>query len=703
MAPSPASILNAPVEFLPGVGAKRGLFLAKDLQIRTAADLLFHFPYRYFDRTAILPILDLHEGLDFVQVSGTLVNVHEEGESRKHRLHATLFDSTGRLELIWFGTAATYVRKSLEEGKIYIVFGKLAFFNGYPQIAHPELERVSETTATPGLQPLYSSSETLTRMGLSNRTLARPVRALLEKLPPEAVPEVLPQKVLEAHNLCGRFDALRAIHFPANHEALAAATHRLKWEELFASQLAVGKLRVQQGSTAGPRFAHVGHHFNSFYNAHLPFALTGAQKRVVKEIRADCGIGTQMNRLLQGDVGSGKTIVALLSMLLGLDNGYQACLMAPTEILAQQHYAGLKALLEGLGVPMVILTGSVKGATRKSILQGLHSGALPFVVGTHALIEDKVQFQNLGLVVIDEQHRFGVGQRARLWEKAALPPHILVMTATPIPRTLAMTLYGDLDVSVIDELPPGRVPIRTVWRGHNHRPRVMDFIRAEIDKGRQAYVVYPLIEESEKLDFESLMQGYEQVKVFFPEHKYRIAMVHGRQDPAEKARNMERFVKGEAHILVSTTVIEVGVNVPNATVMVVESAERFGLSQLHQLRGRVGRGADQSYCILLTGPKATGRETRIRMETMVETTDGFVIAERDMELRGPGDIHGTRQSGLLKFRLADIVQDAALMEETRDAASLLLSTDPKLEHPENAGLVALLTAERAQTAWGKIS
>lgn len=641
--------------------------------------------------------------MDFVQIAGTLINVSEAGEGRKRRLNATLYDQTGRVEFVWFGSMVQWLWKNLKEGQKYVAFGKVGFFKGLPQMSHPELEAYTEAAATGVMQPVYSSSETLTKMGVNNRTMAKYTRALFEQVGPAAVPENLPPSVIAEHRLCSRYQALRWIHFPEGPHQLGAATYRIKFEELFASQLVVAKARAQNKRNAGPRFEKVGDHFKDFFQHHLPFALTEAQKRVLREIRADCGTGHQMNRLLQGDVGSGKTIVALMAMLLAIDNGYQACLMAPTEILAQQHFAGIRGLLEKLHIPVAVLTGTVKGKERKDTLHALAHGALPIVIGTHALIEDTVKFQNLGLAVIDEQHRFGVGQRARLWGKAALPPHVLVMTATPIPRTLAMTLYGDLDVSVIDELPPGRTPIKTVHRTDIHRARVLDFVRSEIDKGHQAYIVYPLIEESEKLDYESLTDGYNQVRAFFPDHKYNVAMVHGRQDPDERARNMDRFVKGEAHILVATTVIEVGVNVPNASVMVVESAERFGLSQLHQLRGRVGRGAAESYCILLTGQQIS-QDSRARMDTMVATTNGFVIAEKDMEMRGPGDIYGTRQSGELKFKLADIVHDADIMEATRAAADALLADDPRLEKPENAVVMELLQRGRKRgNNWEQIS
>ncbi len=696
-----ADILQTPLEYLKGVGAQRAAALKSALSLVTFGDLLEYYPYRYFDRTQIRPILSLEMGDDYVQTSGTLTALYEEGEGKKKRIRGLLIDGSARLEITWFGNSG-YLLDKLTKGERYIAFGKVSFFGGIAQMVNPEIESFSTPTAAGGLQPLYSVSERLTRMGINNRSFGKITRALFDKLPPELVGETLPFAVLQEFRLMPRYQALRAIHFPENEAERQAAVHRLKFEEILASQLAVAKVRRNNHARPGFVFPTVGEKFNNFYHQHLPFALTGAQKRVVKEIRQDTVSGHQMNRLVQGDVGSGKTIVAVLSMLLALDNGFQACLMAPTEILATQHYEGIKTLLEPLHIPVALLTGSVKGKERKDVLKALEAGMLPVLIGTHALIEDKVKFQNLGLAVIDEQHRFGVEQRSRLWAKNHTPPHVLIMTATPIPRTLAMSLYGDLDVSVIDELPPGRKPIQTLHRTDTHRVRVMEFIRSEIDKGRQAYVVYPLIEESEKLDFESLSAGYEQVKTFFPDHKYHIAMVHGRQPAEEKDRNMQRFVSGNAQILVSTTVIEVGVNVPNASVMLIESAERFGLSQLHQLRGRVGRGAEQSFCILLTGQQIS-KESRTRMNVMVESTDGFYIAEKDMELRGPGDIYGTRQSGALKFKLANLMEDAGLVALCRNVAQMIVEDDPTLSRPENRPLHALLIQQKQQTAWAEIS
>lgn len=671
------------------------------MQITTFEDLLYHYPYRYFDRTQVTKIGAIHPNSDYVQLAGTLINIAEEGEGRKKRLVATLYDDTGRIELLWF-QGAQWIKKTLQPNGRYIVFGKVSFFNGVANIAHPEIEPLNAESNIAGMQPVYPTTEKLRQKGLSNRSFAKVTQALFEKISPGDIPEILPTNILAQYRLCSRYQAIRWIHFPDSEEHMEMARFRLKWEELFASQMMIARIRLQHTIQPGYKFEKVGKYFNDFYNQHLPFQLTNAQKRVLKEIRHDTATGKQMNRLVQGDVGSGKTIVAVMSMLLAMDNGFQACMMAPTEILAQQHYQGIRTLLEPMGIPVTIVTGTVKGKERKERLKGLAEGTIPIVVGTHALIEDSVQFNNLGMAIIDEQHRFGVGQRARLWQKNDRAPHVLVMTATPIPRTLAMTLYGDLDVSVIDELPPGRQEIKTVHRTDIFRAKVMEFVRHEVNKGRQAYVVYPLIEESEKIDYESLEEGYKQVRVWFPEDKYRVAMVHGRQPADERERNMQRFINGEAHVLVATTVIEVGVNVPNASVMVIESAERFGLSQLHQLRGRVGRGAEQSYCILMTGNKLS-EESQKRMGIMVETANGFIIAEKDLEMRGPGDLYGTKQSGVIKFKLADIVADTHLLEQTRVAAQQLISEDPGLTLPQHQLLKYTLLKQAHQSEWSKIS
>jgi ATP-dependent DNA helicase RecG len=675
--------------------------LRKELEISTYEDLLHHYPFRYFDRTGITPINAINDTTEYVQLAGKIVNIFEEGEGRKKRITATLYDDTGRINLVWF-QSLSWVKKSIEEYGHYVVFGKVSSFNGAYSITHPELENFAKASAIAGMQPVYSSTARLTAMGISNRSFAKITQSLFEKLKPADIPEIIPQQLLQQYGLMGRYAALCHIHFPENDMRMQQARYRLKWEELFLMQMQIAHLRLQHTVQAGYLFNQVGDYFNEFYQHGLPFALTNAQKRVLREIRIDTLTGKQMNRLVQGDVGSGKTIVATMSMLLAMDNGFQACLMAPTEILARQHYQGIAELLEPLNISVAILTGTVKGKERKAILAGLADGSISIVVGTHAIIEDSVQFHNLGLAVIDEQHKFGVGQRARLWAKNEKAPHVLVMTATPIPRTLAMTLYGDLDISVIDELPPGRQAIKTIHRSDQHRAQVMGFLKNEIEKGRQVYIVYPLIDESEKLDYESLLAGYEQVKSWFPEGKFHIAMVHGKQDLEERKRNMERFVKGEAHILVATTVIEVGVNVPNASVMLIESAERFGLSQLHQLRGRVGRGAEQSYCVLLTGT-GISKESYERMRVMVSTTDGFVIAEKDLEMRGPGDVYGTKQSGALKLKVADIVHDTAILELCRQAALQLIEEDPYLQLPQHRLLHNALAQKGGKEQWNKIS
>ncbi len=681
------------------MGPHRAEVLKKELGIATHFDLLHHYPFRYIDRTKVTPIAHLRPDADFVQIAGTLINISDEGEGRKRRIVATLYDDSAKIELIWFGTP--WIINSLKAQQRYLVFGRINSFNGALSIINPDMDLITESLAVGGLQPVYPSTEKLKAKGINNRSFAKITESVFEKLQPHHLPEFLPDAMLAQFGLCPRYQSLKWIHFPDTETHLQQASYRLKWEELFLSQLRIAQLRLQHTIQEGFYFQKVGDFFQDFYEKHLPFSLTGAQKKVLREIRKDTATGTQMNRLLQGDVGSGKTIVAVMCMLLAMDNGFQACLMAPTEILSRQHFQSIQEALKDMNVNVALLTGTIKGAERKTILNGLASGFFQIVIGTHALIEEKVVFKNLGLAIIDEQHRFGVNQRAQLWAKNKLPPHILVMTATPIPRTLAMTLYGDLSVSIIDELPPGRQPIKTLHRKDNHRPQIMDFIRGETDKGRQAYIVYPLIEESEKLDFESLKEGYEQVRVFFPEHKYNVAMVHGRQDAEERKRNMHRFVKGEAHILVATTVIEVGVNVPNASVMLIESAERFGLSQLHQLRGRVGRGSDQSYCILLTG-SGISEESFKRMQVMTSTTDGFKIAEEDLKMRGPGDLYGTKQSGVLKFKIADIVADAHILEDTRGAAQMLIADDPQLMRPEHAALRNYFAAESGNE-WSKIS
>ncbi|WP_317166409.1 MULTISPECIES: ATP-dependent DNA helicase RecG [Chitinophaga] len=697
-------ILSNPIEYLKGVGPQKGELLRKEIGIHTFGDLLQYFPFRYVDRTKIDKIASLSGYEDFVQIRGRILRMEVIGENRGKRLVATFKDETGVIELVWF-QGWQWMQKSLRENVAYLVYGRISVFNGVPQLAHPEMDLLTEEIASGKqyLEPVYSTTEKLKARGLTAKAIGKLTKTLLEQMSPAEVRENIPVEVLQQYRLMPRSRAYFKIHLPGNEDEAHQAQRRLKFEELFIAQIRICRLKIKrQKLSHGYVFGAVGESFNEFYNNHLPFDLTGAQKRVLKEIRMDTVHGRQMNRLLQGDVGSGKTMVALLTMLLAKDNGFQACLMAPTEILAQQHYKGLADLLQHMPVKIALLTGSIKGKARKQILAGVADGSIHFLVGTHALLEKEVVFQNLGMAIVDEQHRFGVAQRARLWEKNTIPPHILVMTATPIPRTLAMTIYGDLDVSVIDEMPPGRKPITTVHRTEFQRPQVMNFIKDELKKGRQAYIVYPLIEDSEKLDYENLMKGYEEVKAFFPEPQFYISMVHGRQPAEMRETNMQRFVSGDTHIMVATTVIEVGVNVPNASVMVIESTERFGLSQLHQLRGRVGRGAEQSFCILMTGSKL-GKVSKERINVMVQTNNGFIISEKDMELRGPGDIEGTRQSGILDFKLADIVQDRAVLEAARASAEKILSEDPDLVLPENQGLKEYLALQRGKSQWSKIS
>ncbi len=603
------SILKNPIEYLKGVGPLRGDVLKKEVGIYTFNDLLCYFPFRHIDRTQITPVSKINTDTDYVQVKGKITSVEIVGERRGRRLVATLYDGSGELELVWF-QGINWIQKSLHIGSTYIVFGKAGFFMNTPQITHPEMELINEANkeAKNFLEPVYPATEKLKAKGLGGRQIGNLTARLLQLISEKDVPENLPADLLSKFSLINRFVAIKNIHFPATKADYENAVKRLKFEELFISQLRMGLLRFKRNTySKGHIFSKVGSLFNDFYTNYLPFELTGAQKRVLKEIRKDVGSGKQMNRLLQGDVGSGKTMVALMAMLIAADNGYQSCFMAPTEILARQHFEGLKSLVGDLPIKIGILTGSSTVKEKKEILKATLDGEITILTGTHALIEDVVQFKNLGLAIVDEQHRFGVAQRAKLWNKNELNPHILVMTATPIPRTLALTAYGDLDYSIMDEMPPGRIPIQTVHRMQYARPQVMNFIKSEIERGRQAYIIYPLIEESAKLDFEDLMRGYEEVKAYFPEPKYYISMVHGKQKAAQKQTNMERFIKGDTQIMVSTTVIEVGVNVPNASVMVIESAEKFGLPQLHQLRGRVGRGNEKSYCILSTKVKLSAR------------------------------------------------------------------------------------------------
>ncbi len=700
----PVSILNNPIEYIQGVTALKADLLKKELGIFRFQDLLEHYPLRHLDKTRLDKIGQLNASNEYAQVAGKVTDINIMGEKRSKRLVVTIEDDTGELELVWF-QGINWVQKMIFPGQPYLVFGKLSFFLGKPQMAHPEIEAYSpqKNATKPFLEPVYPSTEKLKARGLNGRVLAKLTAALFQLIAEKDLPENLPAPLISQYKFISRYQAYRQIHFPASEQHYQHAVRRLKFEELFFAQLRMGLIRsARHRNSRGLLFGQVGDLFNNFYNEYLPFPLTGAQKRVLREIRKDAGSGRQMNRLLQGDVGSGKTIVALMLMLIAADNGFQSVMMAPTEILAQQHFNSIRLVLKDMPVCVKLLTGSSKARERKEILKLCGDGSLQILIGTHAVIEDHVVFKNLGFAVIDEQHKFGVAQRARLWKKNSIPPHILVMTATPIPRTLALTAYGDLDYSVIDELPPGRQPVVTLQRSESTRHKVMDFVKEEIAKGRQAYIVYPLIEESSKVDYENLMKGYEEVKSFFPEPKYWISMVHGRQDAEQKETNMQRFVKGETQIMVSTTVIEVGVNVPNASVMVIESAEKFGLSQLHQLRGRVGRGAEKSFCILLTGPRISN-DARERLKIMTETNDGFRIAEKDLEIRGPGDVEGTRQSGILNFKLADIVHDRVMLEAARTAAGGILESDPDMKEEDNMPVRSWLQQQKGKTAWSKIS
>lgn len=670
------------ITYLKGVGPKRAEMLDKQLKIKTYRDLVYHFPTRYVDRSSIYRIRDLAGEMPSIQLRGRFVTFTEQGEGAKRRLVGLFSDGTGTIEVVWFKRTAQ-IRRALLTGNDYIIFGQPTLFNNRWSMVHPEVDGVNSTGAMQGLRGVYPLTEPLRNAGFSSKTLFTLVQGALAAVP--NIEETLPADITGRLGLMPLREALVTAHNPQSPEQLQRARLRLKFEELFYIQLNMLRYsRRRKAMSDGFRFARIGHYFNTFYSQCLPFELTGAQKRVIKEIRADMGSGRQMNRLLQGDVGSGKTLVALLCMLIALDNSTQACLMAPTEILATQHYETIRELVAPIGINVKLLTGSTRKRERDTIHKELTDGSLHILIGTHAVIEDNVQFRNLGFVVIDEQHRFGVAQRARLWKKNYTPPHVLVMTATPIPRTLAMTVYGDLDVSVIDQLPPGRKPVETLLRYDNSRLAVYQAIGRQLKQGRQVYIVYPLIEENEKLDLRSLEEGYELIKETFP--SYRVAYVHGKMKPAEKDRQMELFASHKADILVATTVIEVGVNVPNASTMLIENAERFGLSQLHQLRGRVGRGADQSYCILMTKVKIA-RETRQRLELMTSTTDGFVIAEADLKMRGPGDIEGTLQSGVaFDLKIANLATDGQIIQMARDAADDLLDADPELTTPGHAML-----------------
>ncbi|MTB50654.1 ATP-dependent DNA helicase RecG [Lewinella sp. W8] len=706
--PSPAvSVLDRPVAFLKGIGPAKAKLLSEDLQIHSLGDLLHAYPFRYVDRTQFHRIIEIMPNQGAVQVKGKLTVLNVRGDGRKMRLTGRLRDDSGAaLELVWF-RGINVLQNMLVVGEEYVVYGPVQEFNGRLSITHPEMELAAKaaTEEAATFEPVYSSTEKLNRRGLDARGRRKLIRALFAQLSPADLPEILPPYLMEELRLMPRAKALHALHLPPNQEVLDAARRRMKFEELFLLQLRLLQLKlVRESQIAGYAFGAIGEYFNRFYRDHLPFELTGAQKRVLKEIRQDLGRGIQMNRLLQGDVGSGKTMVGLMSMLMALDNGFQACMMAPTEILAQQHYESIQEYVEGMELRVAFLSGSIKGKARKEILEDLANGEIHILIGTHALIEAPVVFQNLGLAIIDEQHRFGVKQRAKLWKKnKPYPPHILVMTATPIPRTLAMTAYGDLDVSVIDELPPGRKPVTTVHFTEHRRERVFGRIREEIAKGRQAYVVYPLIEENEKLDLLALEEAYDEMLQRFPRPDYQISVVHGKMKAEVKDQEMARFKNGDTQIMMATTVIEVGVNVPNATIMVIVHTERFGLSQLHQLRGRVGRGAEESFCILLSSVKLS-KESRERIKTMVDTTDGFKIAEADLRLRGPGMIDGTQQSGLLQMRIADLANDGKILGVARDRAKNLLSQDPRLQRPEHHALGNHLAKYmQGIKGWGRIS
>lgn len=695
-------ITTRDIKYLQGVGSQRAAMLDKELKIRSLHDLIFYFPYKYVDRSRLYLIREIDGNMPYIQLKGEILSFEIIGEGRQRRLVARFSDGTGVVDLVWF-QGIKYLLGRYNVHHEYVVFGKPTMFNGRINIAHPDIDPFSEISlSTMGLRPYYNTTERMKRGGLNSHALEKLMKnafALLQA----PLNETLSEKIVNEHHLMSLDEALRSIHFPQNPEQLRRAQYRLKFEELFYVQLNILRYsKDRQRKYRGLCFEKVGEVFNTFYMHNLPFQLTSAQKRVIKEIRKDMGSGRQMNRLLQGDVGSGKTLVALMTMLIALDNGYQACIMAPTEILAVQHYETITKMLFGMNVRVELLTGSIKGKKREDILDGLLTNDVQILVGTHAILEDTVHFSSLGMVVIDEQHRFGVAQRAKLWSKNVQPPHVLVMTATPIPRTLAMTVYGDLDVSVIDELPPGRKPIQTLHQFDNRRSQLYEGIRKQIEEGRQVYIVYPLIKESEKIDLKNLEEGYNQICAEFPH--YKVSKVHGKMKSAEKDAEMQRFVSGETQIMVATTVIEVGVNVPNASVMVIENAERFGLSQLHQLRGRVGRGAKQSYCILVTNYKLS-EDTRKRLEIMVQTNDGFEIAEADLKLRGPGDLEGTQQSGVaFDLKIADMARDGQLLQYVREVASRIVDEDPMGILPDNAVLWRQLHALRKTNVnWADIS
>ena len=690
------------IKFVPGIGPSRASILNKELNIYSLHDLLYYFPYKHIDRSRLYSIQDIDGNMPFIQLRGQILSFETQGEGRTRRLIAHFSDGTGVVDLVWF-QGIKFMEKAYKVRQDYIVFGKPTVFNGRINIAHPDIDPANELVlSTMGLRPFYSTTERMKRSNLTSHVMEKLVHNAFDMLK-EPIEETLSEQIIKKHKLIGLDEALHSLHFPQNPEQLRKATYRMKFEELFFVQLNILRYaRDRQQKYLGLRFDRVGDIFNTFYKQNLPFQLTNAQKRVIREIRKDTGSGRQMNRLLQGDVGSGKTLVALMSMLIALDNGYQACIIAPTEILAAQHYETITKLLFGMNIQTELLMGSVKGKKREQILQDLLTGEVKILIGTHAILEDTVNFAKLGFVVIDEQHRFGVAQRARMWTKSACPPHVLVMTATPIPRTLAMTLYGDLDVSVIDELPPGRKPVKTIHTFDNHRDSLYKFVDEQIRLGRQIYIVYPLIKENEKLALKNLEDGYERICEVFPQ--YKVSKVHGKLKTSEKDAEMQRFVSGETKIMVATTVIEVGVNVPNASVMVIENAERFGLSQLHQLRGRVGRGADQSYCVLVTSYKLS-EDTRKRIEIMVQTNDGFEIAEADLKLRGPGDLEGTQQSGIaFDLKIADLAHDGQLLQYVRDVAQVFLDEDPNASLPGNRMVWRQLASMRKDNVnWAVIS
>jgi len=699
-----SDILDKEIKYLKGVGPKRAEMLGKELGILTCGDILYYFPFKYIDRSRIYKINEIDTTQTFIQVKGKFTHFRMEGQRYRQRLVGIFTDGSGILEMVWF-KGLQWVMSNYQLNTEYIAFGRPTIFNNKLSIAHPELESTEkeDNTLYSPLQPQYSLTEKLRNSFITSKTIHKMNGQILSQL--NIFPETLPSPLITGQKLMDLVEALRNIHFPENNDKLRKAIYRLKFEELFYIQLNIlGQKNKRQILSHGIIFSKVGDNLNNFYKNRLKFELTGAQKRVIREIRKDMGSGRQMNRLLQGDVGSGKTLVALMAMLIALDNGYQSCLMAPTELLANQHFATISNFLEGLGISVYLLTGSTKKNERELLHEQLRNGELHILIGTHALLEDVVQFNNLGLVIIDEQHRFGVAQRARLWKKTEQPPHVLVMTATPIPRTLAMTVYGDLEVSVIDELPPGRKPVQTLHYYESKRLVLIGFIRKQIQEGRQIYVVYPLIRESEKLDYVALEEGYEAIVRAFPPPEYSVVCVHGQMKPEERQAGMQLFIQKRAHIMVATTVIEVGVDIPNASVMIIENAERFGLSQLHQLRGRVGRGASQSYCVLMSSYKLS-KESRKRIETMVETNDGFVIAETDLKLRGPGDMEGTQQSGMpFDLKIANLVHDGQILQIARDVANDVLDDDPQLLKPENQVLKSQLRRLlKSQIDWSAVS